>query len=136
MLAGSTGANVQDVVAVLKGRGLVQDVTSDELATASAKEQLTVYVGFDPTANSIHLGNLLGLIVLSWFQSCGHQAVALLGGATGRVGDPSGKSAERPTLSEEEVEANVAGISAIIDGILERNRGNCPPVKVQKCYDQ
>ena len=50
-----------------------------------------MYCGFDPTADSLHIGNLLGIIVLKWFQKCGHQVVALLGGATGRVGDPSGE---------------------------------------------
>lgn len=92
-----------------------------------------MYVGFDPTADAIHVGNLLGIIVLSWFQRCGHNAVALLGGATGLVGDPSGKSAERPVLSEEEVARNVAGIGGIVEGVLDRNRGGLAPVKVRAC---
>lgn len=118
------------MLAVLRERDLLQDVTSEALGPASAAERLTVYVGFDPTADAIHVGNLLGLIVLSWFQRCGHSAVALLGGATGLVGDPSGKSAERPVLSEEEVAANVAGIGGIVERVLERNRGGLAPVKV------
>ena len=81
---------LQDVVAVLCSRGLLQDVTSPDLATASTQRQLLAYCGFDPTAESLHLGNLLGIMVLAWFQRCGHRPVALLGGATGRVGDPSG----------------------------------------------
>jgi tyrosyl-tRNA synthetase len=83
-------APLQDVVAVLRSRGLLQDVTSPDLAAVSTQEQLLAYCGFDPTAESLHLGNLLGIIVLAWFQRCGHRPVALLGGATGRVGDPSG----------------------------------------------
>ena len=67
----------------------------EELRKAT-ESPLSVYCGFDPTADSLHLGNLLGIVVLAWFQRCGHTPVALLGGATGRVGDPSGKSAERP----------------------------------------
>ena len=67
-----------------------QDTTSDALEKAAGSDVLTVYCGFDPTAESLHLGNLLGIIVLTWFQRCGHRPVALLGGATGRVGDPSG----------------------------------------------
>ena len=67
-----------------------QDTTSDALEKAAGSEVLTVYCGFDPTAESLHLGNLLGIVVLTWFQRCGHRPVALLGGATGRVGDPSG----------------------------------------------
>lgn len=66
-------------------------MTSQELEAAAAAEPLLVYCGFDPTAESLHLGNLLGIVVLAWFQRCGHVPVALLGGATGRVGDPSGE---------------------------------------------
>lgn len=105
----TSGQERPDVVAVLRERGLIQDVTSDALQKAALADSLSVYCGFDPTADSLHLGNLLGIIVLSWFQRCGHQPVALLGGATGRVGDPSGRSTERPILSEEQIERNVAG---------------------------
>ena len=69
---------------------ITQDTTSNALEKAAGAGALTVYCGFDPTAESLHLGNLLGIIVLTWFQRCGHRPVALLGGATGRVGDPSG----------------------------------------------
>ena len=69
-----------------------QDTTNDALEKVAGLETLSVYCGFDPTAESLHLGNLLGIIVLTWFQRCGHRPVALLGGATGRVGDPSGDS--------------------------------------------
>lgn len=88
--APSSAPPLRDVVEVLRSRGLLQDVTSTELGAASTQEQLLAYCGFDPTAESLHLGNLLGIIVLAWFQRCGHVPVALLGGATGRVGDPSG----------------------------------------------
>ncbi len=70
----------------------VQDTTNDALEKVAGSETLSVYCGFDPTAESLHLGNLLGIIVLTWFQRCGHRPVALLGGATGRVGDPSGET--------------------------------------------
>lgn len=103
---------------VLRSRGLVQDVTSPELEAAAARESLLVYCGFDPTAESLHLGNLLGIIVLSWFQRCGHRPVALLGGATGRVGDPSGKSAERPVMSEAVIEKNTRGIERTLRALL------------------
>lgn len=69
----------------------MQDIANDELEVAAGKQKLKVYCGFDPTASSLHIGNLQGIIVLRWFQLCGHDIVALLGGATGRVGDPSGK---------------------------------------------
>ena len=125
-----TSPSLQNVLETLRSRELLEDVTSEDLGRLSATEKLTVYVGFDPTADALHVGNLLGIIVLSWFQRCGHRGIALLGGATGRVGDPSGKSAERPVLSPEEIEKNVSGIGAIISGILERNEGDLPPVKV------
>jgi hypothetical protein len=80
-----------NVIETLRQRGLLQDITSPDLENLARKESLLVYCGFDPTAESLHLGNLLGIIVLSWFQRCGHRPVALLGGATGRVGDPSGR---------------------------------------------
>jgi tyrosyl-tRNA synthetase len=69
-----------------------------------------VYVGFDPTADSLHIGNLLGIVILRWFQKYGHQPVILLGGATGKIGDPSGKSTERPLLDDETIARNLQGI--------------------------
>ncbi|PSC70485.1 tyrosyl-tRNA synthetase [Micractinium conductrix] len=121
---GGAAAPLRDVVEVLRSRGLLQDVTSLELGSASNHEQLLAYCGFDPTAESLHLGNLLGIIVLAWFQRCGHVPVALLGGATGRVGDPSGKSAERPVLSEEVIERNVAGIERTLRTLLRPPPGS------------
>lgn len=84
------GAPDDNVVAMLRARGLIADITSPDLESAVASRTVSVYCGFDPTAESLHLGNLLGIIVLSWFQRYGHRPVVLLGGATGRVGDPSG----------------------------------------------
>lgn len=98
-----------NVVSILRERGLLESVTSEDLEAVALKQPLKVYCGFDPTADSLHLGNLLGIVVLSWFQRCGHSPIAVLGGATGRVGDPSGKSAERPVLSEEVIELNIKG---------------------------
>ena len=92
-------------------------------ASAASTKPLTVYCGFDPTAPSLHLGNLLGIVVLAWFQKCGHNVVALCGGATARVGDPSGKSAERPVLSEEALATNVDGITDTLGSLLRRAGG-------------
>ena len=104
---------------MLKERGLLDACTNEEeLRKAADEGSLSVYCGFDPTADSLHLGNLLGIVVLAWFQRCGHAPVALLGGATGRVGDPSGKSAERPVLDEDTINANTAGIQKILEGVL------------------
>jgi len=114
------------VVQLLRERGLVADVTSPELEKLAADTSLKIYCGFDPTADSLHLGNLLGVLVLAWFQRCGHQPVALVGGATGLVGDPSGKSVERPALSAEAVAANVEGIRAILDRLLSQPAARAP----------
>ncbi|KAL6140354.1 hypothetical protein ACLB2K_058654 [Fragaria x ananassa] len=111
----------QNVVDILEERGLLESLTSEQLRHACSNPSippLKVYCGFDPTAESLHLGNLLGLIVLSWFQKCGHQTVALIGGATARVGDPSGKSLERPELSLETLSRNTSGISNTVGKIL------------------
>ncbi|GLC45572.1 hypothetical protein PLESTF_001738100 [Pleodorina starrii] len=125
-----------NIVSLLRSRGLVQEVTSEELVGAAGTEPLSVYCGFDPTADSLHLGNLLGIVVLSWFQRCGHEPVALLGGATGRVGDPSGRSTERPVLSEEQIEHNVAAIRSLLQSILTRNaQPGSPPVRVLNNLD-
>ncbi|KAI4375745.1 hypothetical protein MLD38_013575 [Melastoma candidum] len=114
----------RNVIDVLEERCLLESVTSDELRAACASgRNFRVYCGFDPTAESLHLGNLLGIIVLSWFQRCGHKAVALIGGATARIGDPSGKSLERPELDSEALERNTLGITDVVSGILGRSRG-------------
>lgn len=99
---------------------MLESITSDNLRSlASSNEKtLKVYCGFDPTAESLHLGNLLGIIVLSWFLRCGHQAVALIGGATARVGDPSGKSIERPELDIDTLEKNILEISKTFSTIF------------------
>lgn len=109
----------RNVVEILQERGLLDSITSESLRHPLFP--LKVYCGFDPTADSLHLGNLLGIIVLSWFLRCGHSAVALIGGATGRVGDPSGKSLERPDLDPAALNRNVSAISATIQGIIGRD---------------
>ena len=84
------GKPLHNIVKILRDRGLLQEVSSPDLEKLASQETFPVYCGFDPTADSLHLGNLLGIVVLRWFAMCGHTPVALLGGATGRVGDPSG----------------------------------------------
>ncbi|KAJ4981274.1 hypothetical protein NE237_032111 [Protea cynaroides] len=113
----------RNVVDILEERGLLESFTSENLRLACSKPKISplkVYCGFDPTAESLHLGNLLGIIVLSWFQRCGHKAVALIGGATGRIGDPSGKSLERPELDIETLEKNTVGIMNTVTRMLGR----------------
>lgn len=117
----SPGKPVHNIVQVLRERGLLQEVSSPDLEKLATHTTFPVYCGFDPTADSLHLGNLLGIVVLRWFAICGHTPVALLGGATGRVGDPSGKSAERPILSEEHIEHNVQSIQTLLERLLAQS---------------
>jgi len=129
---------LRNVIEILEERGLVESITSDALRDACSSP-VKVYCGFDPTAESLHLGNLLGIIVLSWFHRCGHRAVALIGGATARVGDPSGKSLERPELDAESLEKNTVGISNTIERILgpgqNPNLGSDFSVEILNNYD-
>ncbi|HLM65290.1 MAG TPA: tyrosine--tRNA ligase [Acidimicrobiales bacterium] len=104
----------------LEARGLVHDSTDRAaLAERLASGPITLYYGCDPTADSLHIGNLIGLLVLRRFQDAGHNPVALAGGATGMVGDPSGRSEERNLLDAATLDANVAAISAQIRRIVD-----------------
>ncbi len=97
------------VFETLQWRGLVNQVTHEDLGARLAQERFTLYCGFDPTADSLHIGHLLPVLVLRHFQLHGHRPIALVGGATGLIGDPSGKTGERQLLSREQVAANVEG---------------------------
>src|SRR5438132_6178636 len=90
-------------------RGMVYDAT-EGLAEVLAKERVTAYIGFDPTASSLHVGSLLTVMGLARLQRLGHAPIAIVGGGTGMIGDPSGKSHERVLLSRDQIETNVAGI--------------------------
>lgn len=118
----------------LKARGLFENCTDEEGLEQSLSTPIKVYCGFDPTADSLHLGNLLGIVVLSWFQRFGHQPVVLLGGATGRVGDPSGKSQERPLLAEDVLQGNSDSIRTLIQNII-CSGSDSTPVLVVDNYD-
>src|SRR6266702_529943 len=93
----------------LEWRGLIADCTDPaELTRRLNAGPITLYCGFDPTAESLHVGNLVPLLALRRFQLFGHHPIAVAGGATGSIGDPSGKSAERQLLSRETIAANIA----------------------------
>lgn len=102
----------------LKERGLVHQTTSDNLGSSLDSEQLTVYAGFDPTADGLHIGHLLPLITLMRLQRAGHRVIALVGGATGMIGDPSGKSQERTLLQGNQVSDNCSAITREIMALL------------------
>lgn len=115
----------------LRWRNLVHQTTDDEnLADWLEAEPRTVYAGFDPTADSLHVGSLLPLLLLRRFQKAGHRPIALVGGATGMIGDPSGKSAERNLLSAEVLEANVAGLREQMQRFLDFDAGKHAAVLV------
>jgi tyrosyl-tRNA synthetase len=108
----------------LEARGLVQDSTDrEQLGARLAAGPVGLYYGCDPTADSLHIGNLIGLLVLRRFQDAGHRPVALAGGATGMVGDPSGVSEERNLLDAETLDANVAAIKTQMARILDFGEG-------------
>lgn len=104
----------------LRWRGLLNDATEPEqLQARLAAGPVTLYCGFDPTASSLHVGNLVPLLALRRFQEFGHRPIALAGGATGLIGDPSGKAAERQLLTREVLEANIAGIKEQLRRFLD-----------------
>jgi tyrosyl-tRNA synthetase len=113
-----------DLLADLEARGLLQDSTDrDALAARLATGPITLYCGFDPTADSLHVGHLLGLLALRRFQDAGHHPLALVGGATGMIGDPSGRSDERNLLDAATLAANVAAITDQIGRVLGAESG-------------
>ena len=109
-----------DLIADLEARGLIHDSTDRELLRTRVSEgPVGIYYGCDPTADSLHVGNLIGLVMLRRFQDAGHRAIALAGGATGMVGDPSGRSEERNLLDDEVLDHNVASIKAQLGRIVD-----------------
>ena len=110
----------------LRRRGLIHQTTDDSnLQDWLEEKSRTVYAGFDPTADSLHVGSLMGLIVLRRFQKAGHKPIAVVGGATGMIGDPSGKSSERNLLDKADLERNVAGLGTQMRRFLDFDTGSC-----------
>jgi tyrosyl-tRNA synthetase len=107
----------------LKWRGMIHDMMpeTDELL---ANETVTGYIGFDPTADSLHIGSMVQIILLMHLQRAGHRPVALIGGATGMIGDPSGKSSERNLLTQDILEKNIAGVKAVLSRFIDFNEGD------------
>ncbi len=109
-----------DLFDTLMARGFVADCTDeDAVRKLFASERVTVYIGFDPTADSLHAGSLVQLMALAHMQRAGHRVIALVGGGTAMVGDPSGKTELRKMLTKEQLEINKAGISAQIRRFIE-----------------
>jgi tyrosyl-tRNA synthetase len=118
----------------LRWRGMLHDImpgTEDLLN----KEVTTGYIGFDPTADSLHIGSLIPIIILMHFQKAGHKPIALVGGATGMIGDPSGKSAERNLLDEEALNRNIAGVKSQLERFLDFNSKTPNSAELVNNYD-
>ena len=112
-----------DLFEILRDRGFLQQATPG-LAQRVAAGPITGYVGFDPTADSLHVGNLVPVMALAWLQRTGGTPIALVGGGTGMVGDPSGKRQERPVLPLEQIDANAVAIRRQLASFLSFNGAN------------
>ena len=122
-----------DFIEELEWRGLLHDQIPGSQDLLS-KEMVSGYIGFDPTADSLHIGNMVPIMLLTLFQKAGHKPVVLIGGATGRVGDPSGKSAERQLLDNEAIQKNLDGQKAQLMRFLNFDSGENKAVVVNN-YD-
>jgi tyrosyl-tRNA synthetase len=114
-----------DFLNVLSSRGFIQQVSepADVLDQLLCDKKVTAYIGFDCTAGSLHVGSLVQIMMLYWFQQAGHRPIALMGGGTTRVGDPSGKDESRRLLSDDDIAQNLAGIRAVFDKFLSFGDG-------------
>ncbi len=118
----------------LRWRGMLHDImpgTEEQLA----KEVTSAYIGFDPTADSLHIGSLVQIILLMHFQKHGHKPIALIGGATGMIGDPSGKSSERNLLDEETLAKNIAGVKSQLERFLDFSSNTKNAAELVNNYD-
>ena len=113
-----------DFLQVLATRGFIHQISEAESLDAKARAHpITAYVGFDATAPSLHIGNLLTIMMLRWLQKTGHRPIALIGGGTSKIGDPSGKDASRTLLTSEQIDANIASIGRVFSRFLDFRAG-------------
>ncbi len=110
---------MKNALKVLKERGFIDQVSDERLFELFDEQEVTCYIGFDPSAMSLHVGNLFVMMSLAHIQRCGHHAIALVGGGTGMIGDPSGKSEERVLLGQAELERNAEAIRIQVENLLK-----------------
>ena len=109
-----------ELIKDLQWRGLLYQQTDAEgMEKLLSEEKVSLYVGVDPTADSMHIGHIVPLLTLRRFQQAGHRPILLVGGATGMIGDPSGRSTERNLLTAEQIDKNVAGLKAQMERIFD-----------------
>src|SRR5688500_4088446 len=123
-----------NLIEELRWRGMIQDImpgTEEQLQ----KEMTTAYIGFDPTAESLHIGSLVPILLLVHLQKAGHKPIALVGGATGMVGDPSGKSEERNLLDEATLDKNIAGVKSQLEKFLDFDPTKLNAAEMANNYD-
>ncbi len=113
-----------DIIAELQWRGLLADCTDLDALSKRLATPTTLYCGFDPTSDSLHVGNLVPLLALRRFQLAGHHPIAVAGGATGCIGDPSGKTDERQLLTRELLDHNIASIKHQLASLLDFRNEN------------
>jgi len=124
----------KNFVEELRWRGMLHDIMPETEAHLLANSS-SGYIGFDPTADSLHIGSLVQIMILIHFQKAGHRPIALLGGATGMIGDPSGKSDERNLLDSKALERNVSGIKQQLEKLLDFNKTNPAAAQLVNNYD-
>src|SRR5215213_2505745 len=118
-----------DFLNVLAERGFIHQVSEpDALDQLAASQRVTAYIGFDCTAASLHVGSLLPIMMLHWMQQTGHRPIALMGGGTTRVGDPSGKDESRKILTDADIAENLAGIRTVFTKFLKFGEGKTDAV--------
>ena len=119
MSGGAKKTKVKNVYAIFEERGFVEQVTDREQVLRLLERPTTCYIGFDPTAKSLHVGSLVPIMSLAHMQKAGHRPIALIGGGTGLVGDPSGKTEMRQILSREQIDENAMGLKKQLSRFIE-----------------
>src|SRR5947209_12508258 len=110
---------MDNVIDVLRARGFVYQVSDEEELRKRLEQPVTLYNGIDATADSLTVGHLMPIMMLAWFERHGHRPIALMGGGTTMIGDPSGRTSSRPILSEQEIDRNVDAIKRQMQHFLD-----------------